>query len=464
MLIKHDHKASSGVIDSTASEGNLVRVKTAKFISLVGSPANQVGFKVLRSDQGETKMNSPLVRRARRSDPSPVLRLTFPEGTEESAVSEALTAYGLSGYKVEVAEGIYTATRQDLKSISKEKTIQIKLSDDGIMATVAQPDTGVEQPADKNHVSMVALEFSGDKFTSDTVKAWLIEKSVDGTLQEPENPSDGYVVRRSEVSENEETRKMLIEDGVTAIISRSDVSNVPDGFFAVVNEGAYGNWGWGQYDFSAMMADVAFSDQMDEAVYHLKQLLQNIILWSPLPLDVRKELTNRALGQFGDYVGTVMDSLPRQLLVSVVRSANPEKEKTTMTKKTGDAGNQTEATAPATEVATPEAALTRADVTEIVKTAVAEALKEKTETTQRSDKSEVAAEVVTPVAESEKPLTRADMKALVEEITKPLTDSVEALKGITVVRGSTGQEQSGKEVVKDAFRGAFPGLRTTSKG
>lgn len=461
-------KRVDAVVDSTPTEGNLVRVQTPKFISLVGLPANQVAFKVLRNDTGESKMTNPLLRRARRSDSSPVLRLTFPSGVDETAASALLTTYGLSGYTLEQSGEVLTATRADLKSISPEKTMQIKLSDDGLFATVARQDAGLEAPGDKQAITVASFEFDSEKFTSDTIKAWLTDKSVDGELKEQQNPTDSYVVRRSEIQDGEETRRMTIEDGVTAVVIRSDISNVPDGFIAVVSEAAYGGWGWGQLDFTAMMADVEFGDQMREAISTLESVLREIILWSSLPVEVRKELALRATSQFGEYVTTVMDSLPRQLLVSVVRSANHKMESKMTTAQNGGTGTDSKAVAEATPI-------TRAEVDILVSKAVADALQaradaETAEATQRADEKAAAdaAALAAAAAIVDAPLTRADLKAIVDEAVKPLNEAVEQLKGVTVLRSAGEQNHElGKgmkqETTTDVFRGALPGLRAADK-
>lgn len=440
-------------IDASLQTGNLVRLKDPNKLTLVGSPANQTGFKVLRSDEGEKPMSPPVIRRTRRSEASPVLRLSFPEGHTDATVAEALKTYGLSGYRIEEVEGVFTATRADLQSISEDTTVEVKLSDEGLTATVARQAPSPSNAGEKPNVSLVSIEFDGSKFTKEEVQRWATEKSVDGEVQDPENEGDCYVVRRSAPSENEETRRLTLEDGVTAVIVRSDVADIPAGYYLVVNETAYGNWGWGQLDFAAKMADKVFSEQMEDAIYSLRSVLQDIMLYSPLPLDVRKDLTNRALAQFGEYVGAVMDSLPRQLLVSVTRSANPLKEKVMSKEASGAAPNQA-----ATETPKTEAPLTRADVESMINTAVA-ALAPKTEAAPAA-----AAEAAPAAVEATVGLTRADLTAAFSDALKPLAERMEKLEGTTVVRSAPEQLPEKKEVKKeDLFRGALPGISKRSK-
>ena len=453
------------VVDTTLVEGNLVKVKKPKYISIVGLPANQTGFKVVRSDEGEKPMSNVVVRRTRRSEQSPVLRLTFPQGMDEQTVNESLKAYGLTGYNVENKDGVFIATRADLKSVSTESTQEIKLSEDGLVATVARAST-LEGNVEKSKLTMSSLEFDGTKFTLDEVKRWVAENSVDGTVEETQNSGGNYVVRRSEVPENEETRQMVLEDGVTAVILRSDAMAVPDGFIAVVNETAYGNWGWGQLDFAAAMADQEFSEAMRDAIYTLNDVLRNIVIYSPLPLDVRKELANRALGQFGEFVGTVMDSLPRQLLVSVVRSAKPTLENPMSNAQ--QSGSAT-TTAGAQEEKKPTDTITRAEaqamVEEAVKVALAAAPKTEPATAPvaRSDDSQQQqAAPAAPAAAAGLNITREDLTAALESALAPVVEGVKGLQGLTVVRDAGGEQVPGKTedaTRGDVWKGSMPGLR-----
>lgn len=454
------------VVDSTIVEGNLVKVKKPKYISIVGLPANQTGFKVVRSDEGDKPMSNVVVRRTRRSEQSPVLRLTFPQGTDEQTVNESLKAYGLSGYNVENKDGVFVATRADLKSVSTDGTQEIKLSEDGLVATVARA-TSLEGNVEKSKLTMSSLEFDGTKFTLDEVKRWVAENSVDGTVEETQNSGGNYVVRRSEVPENEETRQMVLEDGVTAVIMRSDAMAVPDGFIAVVNETAYGNWGWGQLDFAAAMADQEFSEAMREAIYTLNDVLRNIVIYSPLPLDVRKELANRALGQFGEFVGTVMDSLPRQLLVSVVRSAKPTQENS-MSK--AQQGGSATTTAGAQEEKKPTDTITRAEAQAMVDEAVKAALAsvQKTEPAPaaqvaRADdgQQQQAATQAAPAAGLS--ITRDDLASAFATALAPVVEGVKGLQGLTVLRDGGGEQVPGKtddaKRGDDVWKGSMPGLR-----
>lgn len=452
MLRRSSIRREDAVVDTTPVTGNLVKVKDPKFITLVGKPANQTGFKVLRSDQGETTMAPPLLRRTRRSETNPVLKLTFPAGVDEESVKQTLDTYGMSGYTIAKEGEVYTAVRADLKSISADTTQQIKLTEDGLMATIARSsDSAPANPEEKTALTLAYLSFDAEKFTQEDVKRWTQEHGVDGEIQEPQNAGKSYVVRRSEVADGEDVRHMQLEDGITATIVRSSDPNVPDGFVAVINETAYGSWGWGQLDFGAMMADYEFSKAMDDALWKLRGLLDNIILWSGLPLDVRKELLNRALSQFGQFTGSLMDNLPRQLLVSVVRSANPQQEKSIMTQQASSGAATTD------NQAGEKAVLTREDVAKMIEDAI-KSSKEATPAAAlapaaRSDatKTEGAAEpAATPAT-----LSRADLEDVMSKALQPFGERLAKIEGATLVQRGDTPDPKPENVKRDVFAGAF---------
>lgn len=418
---------SATVVDGTVGDGNLVKIKKPEFLSLVGLPANSIGFKVVRDAKG-APMSKPVIRRTRRSDVQPILSLTFPEGTTAEQVTESLKTYGMTGYNVAEEKGVFRAVRGDLQSIANDdSTVNIKLNDAGLVATIARAQPA-EAPAEKSALSLTAIEFDAAKFDEKAIGDWLQRNSIDSPIAESENSDQAYVVRRSAVPEGEETRRVAIEDGVTAVVVRSDTADLPEGYAVAINECCYGNWGWGQLDFSAAMADAIFSDQMREAVNRLDDVLRNILYWSSLPIDVRKTLANNALTQFGVYMGTLLDSLPRQLLVAVVRSAQPQLENS-MTQATASG-----ATNPAPAAATPaadEKQLTRADIAKMISDGVAEGLKAAAAPAATT----TAAAVAAPAA-TEGTLTRADITSAVTDVIKPLAERMEKLEGSTIVRAA----------------------------
>lgn len=417
-------------------------------------------------------MTKPTIRRTRRSDAQPVLALTFPEGTTQEAVTAALVTYGMEGYTVSQEGNVFRAMRGDLQSIAKDGTIDIKLNAEGVVATVTRTDALTPSTAEgaKNGLTMTAIQFDADKFDETQIAEWLTRNSIDSKITTDENSEQAYVVRRSAAPEGEETRMIGLEEGVTAIIVRSDAYDIPDGYYAAVCEAAYGNWGWGHLDFAATIADVAFSEQMRAAVGSLDEVLRNILFYSSLPLDVRKTLVTGALEQFGTFTNALMDSLPRQLLVSVVRSAQPNLENS-MTKAANEGGATTTATPATSAPAATALPVTRAEFDAAVAAGVDAAL------VKRAEAEKAAAEAATAAAAEKAAgaapaaaLTRSDLASIFAEGVKPLTDRLEKLEGATIVRSEGTDpvvvqtaEQKAAEAAEakkpeNVFRGAFPSL------
>lgn len=456
-------------------EGNLVTIRTPKFLSVVGLPANKRAFGIVRSEPsnatpGDSNMKPQVVRRQRRSDPSPILRMVFPQTYSDEQVAEKMTAFGLSGYDVQRSEaGDVVATRGDLKSISTEDTTEIRLTTDGIKATVQRMDSA-EPVNPKSGISVVSLVFRADKFTAESVTAWLSDKGMPAAAS-AEGAGD-FIVQRKEVQEGEETRTVELEPGVSAVVARSDDSDIPDGYVAVVNETCYGNWGWGQLDFAASMADVEFSRVMDDATCRLRYVLDQILLYSALPLAERKTLMVNALEQFKTFAVGILDSLPRTILVAVARSASPTKENPEMTQQAaGGATTPAKTDAPPAQPTT----LTRADVVSVMNEVLPGLLAEAMKTGNTVARSEGGADGEPPVkGEPEKKeeapaaITRADLTAAVAEAVKPLVERVERVEGTTVLRSDTGDASVQKTETDpaktggktDVFRGApvFTGL------
>lgn len=454
-----------------AIQANLVKVVKPAFVSLVGLPANQAPLKVIRSaaHQGETPMNKPMRRTARRSDsPNAVLKITFPETMSDDEVNSALKTYGMRDFAIDRTDGVVTATRSDLQSIAKpdSPTMDIKLSE-GITATILR-SVSVAPTDAKQNISVVGFEFPAETFGTDEIGAWLSKNSVDNASEPVENSDSSFVVTRGEVEEGAETRLLKLEDGVVLTITRSCECDVPEGMAVAVCEAAYGSWGWGQLDFAAALADVEFCEWMDKGLSRLRDVLWNILFYSQLPLAARKELVANSLAQYGAFVSSVMDQLPRQMMVSVVRSA--QLQEISMSEKNTPAGGTpttaaptTTATPPATPVAQVGDSVTvsRAELASMIAAGVADGLanveKAKLEEAQRA-----------AAAEAAKPITRSDLAAVVAEAVKPMQEEITALKGATVLRSDTPdpkiEQVADKGNVKNVFRGVFgdlPGQRVS---
>lgn len=364
---------------------NLTRLVKPAFLTLCRKPANQVAFSVVRNQTGEKTVTKPTTRiersRVRRADP--MLSILFDAALPREEIEARLASFGLKDYQLSETEEGWMATRSDLEDVLKDKpeTMRVRLSDKEV-AEVLKPIAKSETSDEPQGISVVRIEFSADAFgDTNEIKDWCAKNSVDFNESAVENVDLATVLRISD-EKFDETRSLLVDTGVTFVIARTDVTIVPPAFEEVVNETAYGNWGWGQLDFNAILADKQFSEATSEALYTLHNLLDRILFYSSLPLNVRKTLVSRATTQFGDYVNSLMDMLPTQVLIAIRSDVNKEPEMTTKTEKRNDGDDKgTQAAAAATEqaaaaaaevVAEPaaEGAITRADVANMISEAM----------------------------------------------------------------------------------------------
>lgn len=347
-------------VDDSIQLGNLLRIQDAKGLSLVGYPANQTAFKVVRKDgSAATKATKAseapaTVKRVSRSVTNPVLRLGFKDlGVEE--INQLLKDYGMEDYTISAEEGTIVATRADVQSFAIENTEAVVLRT-GVTAYVEKPEAKKIKRADtQKHLRVVGYEFDAKRFDTEQASAWLAEHDAQADASGLAAEGDSLILQRGAVAENVELRRMEVAPGAVVILVQDDVLDVPVELLEVISESAYGNWGWGQLDFNARLADRAFCDAMSDALYILRDTLDTLVFYSGLPLDVRQQLIANALSQFHDYVLTMMSILPRQVLVAV-RADSPQLEsKTVTTDKTTTKENaaaavaRTDASAPDTQ-------------------------------------------------------------------------------------------------------------------
>lgn len=437
-------------------EGNLVRVKQPEFLTLTKRPANQRAFSMIRSDQGAdmAQTTAPVARRTRtkRSDDTKNLAvLTFPAGYTQEQVTASLADFGLaSGYTVSEEGGVFKARRSDLQSIADGSTVSVKLTQDGIMAQIVRGEEAPVATEGQHGIKLVALEFDIEKFEEEKIPAFLQRNSVDFSEDQLDNSAnDKTVLKRSEVGDGVETRRIELEPGVVAVIARADSDDVPAGFAMAVNEIAYGNWGWGQLDFNAAMADMAVCEMLEDGIWKLRQVLDNILFWSQLTVDAKKSLVQRTTAQFADFVNGVLDLLPRQVLVAVGQTQrsdlghNQEKAMANPEAK----GNDTQQQPAAQDDAQP---LTRADVTAIINESLGGLKTELTELVRsalpKADDSATPAQpnatqvdgqgaTNTPAAAAtEQAVTRSELVAAFSEAIKPMVEKLETMQSTTIVR------------------------------
>lgn len=485
--MKSTRKRLDGVEEVVTKQVEVSRLVEPKFLTLTKMPAGQVAFKVVRGDKEkeETMSGKPEAqaetrrRRIRSTQRSSLLYIAFPGGTTKEQVEEAVKEYGIDGYALVEDGDTFLLRRNDLTETPQDAlTIQIG---DGRKAGIVRTDAaaGYEVQDPMPHVSVIAIDFNKEVFaTQDAVMEYLQRHDIDFLEKGVENADTVIRVLRTEASPDAETRRVQVEDGVVAVVARSAVEDLVDAspFIEVVSETAYGQWGWGQLDFAASMADKQFCSAAEDSTYTLRRVVEDILFYSQLPVGVRKELIARAAAQFSAYIGTLLDALPAQVVL--INRSNLEKlkesgmnMKTATTGAAGDTTLRTDETAPPADTGTPapadqtpaggtppaedSATITRGEVKAMITEAVAAAVAAvkpaapAADTTQRTD--------APPDASA------AALKAFEEVVTRsvsPLADAVKAvtdrmavMEGATTLRSDSGD--SGNAAPKDPFVGVF---------
>lgn len=317
-----------------------------KFLSLVGAPANQVAFKVIRDDNGEKVMAAPHIqrtRKARRSDQ--IVALEFDVSMSDEDIAAALKDWGVSDYTIEDKENARVVRCADAGEV---ETVKIRM-DSGTTVEILKPISNSTQRDGKGQIAVARMEFDVDYFPSlDDIHEWCRSHSVDFLDLRPQNEAEHVVVSRGvEVGKDEEAHKIQVDHGVRFVVVRAEEADVPEAFVAVVNDAAYGNWGWGQLDFAAALADVEFSEVAGEALSVLHRVVNEILFWSELPVDVKKSLISRAASQFTDFISALMDALPARVVIANRSDLQKENSMSKQTKPQGEDTTRQDAAAAA---------------------------------------------------------------------------------------------------------------------
>lgn len=439
-----------------------------QFLTLTGLPANQVAFKVLRTDEEKgavmaTTGKAGSSRKRARSDGGALLYFEFTAETEDGDIATTLASYGVpEGYEVTVMED----GRKRVKcsdAPADAATMCVTLSEN-CKATVIRSAT-TQDTDEKSALKVVALEFKKEKYANEVVvRSYLETDFVDLAKNTVENFDTVFRVSRSSMPEDTDMRRIEIVDGVVAVVVRADAQDVPVNIATAINETAYGNYGWGHLDFAASMADVIFCDVVDEATYRLGSVLRNILFYSELPLSSRKDLVTRATGQFAAYVGSLIDSLPTQV-VAVSRSDLKRQKEFEMSEQQ----STTEVTQTSADAGT-TVTMKRSELEEIISAAVRAAIPVTAAPAAATE--EVVAR--TDDAAAPAPAQADDVLAVVQrsvaelvDLVKASNDRIAALEATTVVRSDvadSGTVDASEQVKPAPFQGVFRRSATTRAG
>ena len=499
--------------DTVVKKANLSSLLEPQYLSLVGSPSNRTGFKVIRSEddatsgQQKTKMVSLRAKNAdrikaalqqKKRTTNGLISIAFPEGIMEEQAVELMEMFRLGDEfdLVQGDDGSFTLTRLGDTSVPY---IPVNLGH-GLIAHLEQSVFDGTQRGDCG-VTLVELQFHDSHFESvGQVRDWLEARDIDFQDGGVEQVEGGVVVTRHDAKSSDNTRKIQVADGVTAIVQKSDETDVPLKVYRNVVEQSYGNWGWGHLDFSAALADPEFTDKSWDAIYTLRDVLETIIFYSGLPLAERQQLIERACEQFANFFNALIENLPTDVIEQAKTSdTESTKEKLTMidthskakqteekrsdegTEKTEKMETKTE-TASTAETETKETQAQNADqggaakteqTTEKAGDPPSSKIVEGEKGTNESDpvtRADVASMVKEEVAAAIKPVTE-QMKTLgdtlqtVAETMKTVTESVTEMKGkvedfdtATITRSDVGDGEVAQETKakkNDVFTGCL---------
>lgn len=419
----------------------LANLLDPEFVSVVKSPSNKTGFKIIRSadeDGDGSKMvtvgGSKKTRvRKKRSDDG-LLSIDLPAGVTYEAAEGVMDSFGLADdYDIVQRDDSYSLVRKG--SDDSVATMPIDLGE-GIVANV-RPESfeGTKaQRKDREGVRLVRIDFDKDSFEDEeAVEAYMSENAIDFKEGGMSVTDTGVSVIRHDFDESD-SKTVTLAEGVTGVIVRSDNTDVPLAVQRSVVEQAYGNWGWGQLDFAAAMADPEFSNKSWDALYTLRDVLENIIFYSDLKLAERQALIENTCEQYASYMSSLIAALPREV-INKARSdeniLNQNQENTTMSTKT----------TPAKKTDTgEEKQLTREDIVAIVGETVAEALPAvadalEAKLAKRSDDADDAnKETVATVAESI--TTMGEVMQTMRSTQEAMQKSLDELAGTTNVARS----------------------------
>ena len=334
-------------------EAQLMKLVEPKFLSVVGLPANRTGFKVLRSANSGTDIAPTRKRRKKRSDGS-LLSMDFPVGLTEQEASDLLIMFGMEkDYELRTDDaGNYFLKRID--SDDAAETTPIDLGG-GYTAHVDAESFATRNDSTVTGVTLTGLEMDGFD-TIEEVQGWLDGRGINYKTDGIEMFEGGASVVRHEVPEGNEVRKVRIATGVTGFVTRTEATDVPDRVYRSVIEQAYGNWGWGHLNFATALADPEFTDSSWDAIYVLRDILENIILYSGLPLDERKTLVQNATNEFTSYIVNLIDSLPRAVIEQAGAERHAKQETSTMSKDSESTAAKREDSAQAEKTKTEQTA------------------------------------------------------------------------------------------------------------
>ena len=313
----------------------VLNIQTPIAMTLAKTPANRTGFKVVRSDGDTAEAEQMTATHHKRKRTKKTLKrdeslymIRLPDGISQSDAETLRDAFGMTDdYDVvQTEDGSYWLSRKNIANMD-----EIMATDGATMTfdmgngfhavfdaeAFARTD---KRPEGEHGVKLVEIQMEG--FELKAAKDWLESNGVDfmdgGIEQIGDQGEESVIVKRHEYHEAD-VRKVRIEDGVTGLVVRADENDVPVHLYRAVLEESYGYYGYGMLDFAQYLASPYYTDATWDGIYALREVLENVTLYSGLPLDERAALVDNAPAQFGDYFKNLIAAMPREAVQAAQR-------------------------------------------------------------------------------------------------------------------------------------------------
>lgn len=321
-------------------KGSLLSLQDPSFVSLVGQPANRAGFKVFRGDNRlRANLDAQLEKVLQRKDVNPdftVHTILLPADIESRKEAELIrSTFGFDAdFTLEEDNGRFVFVSDNAPEGGESITVELG---DGFEARLVRSDK--KEEVAMPGISLVALRFSPDKFIDpERIQTWLKENEID-CKSEPEDAGKYLEVLVSEVTRSDaEFGYAAVEDGVQAVVTPSEEFHLP-GKTANVRNYVYGNYGWGATNFDVAVADKTFSRWMDDAIYALRDVLEEVAFYAAPEERTPEQLAqnvSRVCLQFASAVSNMASTLPRPVENSdKAGETQVEKEEVKMPKAEG---------------------------------------------------------------------------------------------------------------------------------
>lgn len=442
-------KRKAQLVDLIPTDDNMV--------TLTKLPANRAGFKIRRSEEEDDMLDIDKAKRGgkyegkgrkrkKRTDTG-LLSLVLPTDATQETADEIIEKYGLTeDYELQrTDDGTYVLVRRGA-DMDIEFPTHIQLGG-GIVAQV-DPAVFARGDTSRGGVTLVRIDFDGKDVAE--VKTWLDEFGVDYPVKGVEQVDGGVIVTRHD--HDGETKRLRLAEGVTGYVARAEQNDVPVKLTRTVVDLAFGQWGWGHLDFGAALADPEFSMQSENALFALRDVLENVIFYSGLPLDERKTLIQSATDQFATFMSNLIDTLPTQVLdVGKQARAEARKEESSMATKDQDAKREDGKPEDQTASAASEGDETKRDDEGSEEKTALEAAAAAGEGEGSEEAKEGEGEGAAATSDDDTPVTRGEVQtmvteavtAAVEPVTKRADEHGETLKTLqeTVARSAEAVEK-----------------------